>query len=58
MVKWKYRTEVERKDGTNENTGSESFNVTIVTIDKWESTLGVSNDAIDTIVTIEKSGIF
>ena len=56
MIKWKYRKEVESKDGTNENTGSESFNVTIVTIDKWESTLVASNDA---IVTIEKkSGIF
>ena len=47
MVKWKYRKNVESKDGTNENTGSEYFNVTMVTIDKWEYSQ-VSSDAIVT----------
>ena len=37
----------ESKDGTNENTGSEYFNVTMVTIDKWESPQ-VSSDAVVT----------
>ena len=40
--------EVESKDEINSHTDSESFNATIVTIEKLEPTLVVSNDALVT----------